>query len=207
MPINRCLRRACLLTCWPSPMRCQRAELFSLEMWGGATFDTAMRFLHEDPWLRLRSLREQIPNICFQMLFRGSQCCWLFRYPDLMVAGFIKHAAGRALMFSHFRLAQLPNLNGRWRWTRCRRPAICKQPSTIPATSLIQPARSIRSNIMSSWRRNWKKWARIPGHQGHGSVCRPYATYTLVKALKEEVGIPSISTPTIPAAAAASVLK
>ena len=46
--------------------------LFSLEMWGGATFDTAMRFLREDPWQRLRQLREAVPNICFQMLFRGS---------------------------------------------------------------------------------------------------------------------------------------
>src|SRR6202007_2169601 len=43
--------------------------LFSLEMWGGATFDTAMRFWHEDPWHRLRLLRQKIPNICFQMLF------------------------------------------------------------------------------------------------------------------------------------------
>src|SRR5439155_445846 len=47
-------------------------HLFSLEMWGGATFDTAMRFLHEDPWQRLRELREHIPNICFQMLLRGA---------------------------------------------------------------------------------------------------------------------------------------
>jgi outer membrane protein OmpA-like peptidoglycan-associated protein len=47
-------------------------QLFSLEMWGGATFDTAMRFLSECPWERLRRLREKIPNLCFQMLFRGS---------------------------------------------------------------------------------------------------------------------------------------
>src|SRR5215471_14352154 len=47
-------------------------NLFSLEMWGGATFDTAMRFLHEDPWQRLRALRERVPNICFQMLLRGA---------------------------------------------------------------------------------------------------------------------------------------
>jgi pyruvate carboxylase len=47
-------------------------NLFSLEMWGGATFDTAMRFLNEDPWERLRQLRARVPNICFQMLFRGA---------------------------------------------------------------------------------------------------------------------------------------
>ena len=54
-------------------------QLFSLEMWGGATFDTAMRFLKEDPWERLSKLRERIPNICFQMLFRGSNCGGIFQ--------------------------------------------------------------------------------------------------------------------------------
>src|SRR6185436_9208409 len=49
-----------------------KTGLFSLELWGGATFDTAMRFLNEDPWERLRQLRAKIPNVCFQMLFRGS---------------------------------------------------------------------------------------------------------------------------------------
>ena len=53
--------------------------LYSLEMWGGATFDTSMRFLRESPWERLRELREKIPNICFQMLFRGSQRRRLFQ--------------------------------------------------------------------------------------------------------------------------------
>src|SRR5262249_29565134 len=48
------------------------ARVFSIEMWGGATFDTAMRFLKEDPWERLAQLREKIPNILFQMLLRGS---------------------------------------------------------------------------------------------------------------------------------------
>ena len=54
-----------------------RDDLFSLEMWGGATFDTAMRFLNEDPWERLRQLRAKVPNICFQMLFRGSNALWV----------------------------------------------------------------------------------------------------------------------------------
>src|SRR5260370_2297322 len=53
-------------------------DLFSLEMWGGATFDTTMRFLHEDPWQRLRELRERVPNICFQMLLPRAHA---HRYP------------------------------------------------------------------------------------------------------------------------------
>ncbi|MES2572979.1 MAG: pyruvate carboxylase, partial [Verrucomicrobiota bacterium] len=68
-------------------------ELFSLEMWGGATFDTAMRFLNEDPWQRLRLLREKVPNICFQMLLRGANAVGYTSYPRNVVAGFVKHAA------------------------------------------------------------------------------------------------------------------
>src|SRR5690606_39754314 len=61
-------------------------QLFSLENWGGATFDTAMRFLSEDPWERLRQLREKVPNILFQMLFRGSNAVGYSNYPDNVVA-------------------------------------------------------------------------------------------------------------------------
>src|SRR5690606_23291098 len=68
-------------------------DLFSLETWGGATFDTAMRFLKEDPWERLRRLREKVPNILFQMLFRGSNAVGYSNYPDNVVAGFVKHSA------------------------------------------------------------------------------------------------------------------
>src|SRR5262245_11203341 len=68
-------------------------ELFSLEMWGGATFDTAMRFLNEDPWQRLRLLREKVPNICFQMLLRGANAVGYTSYPANVVAGFVKKAA------------------------------------------------------------------------------------------------------------------
>ncbi len=89
--INRSWPRACApTTCWPSPPAVARRtpQFFSLEMWGGATFDTAMRFLHEDPWNRLRLLREKIPNICFQMLFRGANAVGYSNYPDNVVAGF-----------------------------------------------------------------------------------------------------------------------
>ncbi|MBU6181142.1 MAG: ATP-grasp domain-containing protein, partial [Verrucomicrobia bacterium] len=72
-------------------------NLFSLEMWGGATFDTAMRFLKESPWDRLRDLREKIPNLCFQMLFRGSNAVGYSNYPDNVVAGFVKHAAASGM--------------------------------------------------------------------------------------------------------------
>src|SRR6202045_1832830 len=67
-------------------------NLFSLEMWGGATFDTAMRFLHEDPWQRLRELRRRIPNICFQMLLRGANAVGYASYPDNVIVEFVREA-------------------------------------------------------------------------------------------------------------------
>ncbi|MEL3962518.1 pyruvate carboxylase [Lysinibacillus endophyticus] len=68
-------------------------NFFSLEMWGGATFDVAYRFLKEDPWERLEQLRKQIPNVLFQMLFRGSNAVGYSNYPDNVVRAFIKQAA------------------------------------------------------------------------------------------------------------------
>ncbi|HEV3006383.1 MAG TPA: pyruvate carboxylase, partial [Pirellulales bacterium] len=71
----------------------RHAELFSLEMWGGATFDTAMRFLKECPWQRLADLREKIPNILFQMLLRASNALGYSNYPDNLVRAFVEEAA------------------------------------------------------------------------------------------------------------------
>src|SRR5205085_8051614 len=68
-------------------------DLFSIEMWGGATFDTSMRFLQEDPWLRLAELRQRIPNILFQMLLRASNAVGYTTYPDNVVRAFIKRSA------------------------------------------------------------------------------------------------------------------
>jgi len=69
------------------------ADFFSLEMWGGATFDVAYRFLSEDPWRRLDELRARVPNILFQMLVRGANAVGYTNYPDDVVRGFIEEAA------------------------------------------------------------------------------------------------------------------
>jgi pyruvate carboxylase len=68
-------------------------ELFSLEVWGGATFDTAYRFLDEDPWQRLRKLKRAAPNILLQMLTRGANAVGYTSYPDTLVEAFIDEAA------------------------------------------------------------------------------------------------------------------
>ncbi len=68
-------------------------DFFSLEMWGGATFDTAYRFLKESPWERLETLREKIPNVMFQMLIRGANAVGYKNYPDNVIREFVKVAA------------------------------------------------------------------------------------------------------------------
>ena len=72
-------------------------EIFSLEMWGGATFDVALRFLHEDPWQRLELLRKAIPNILFQMLIRGSNAVGYTAYPDNLVERFIEESSAKGI--------------------------------------------------------------------------------------------------------------
>lgn len=67
-------------------------NVFSMEVWGGATFDVAMRFLHECPWIRLKLLRERIPNILLQMLIRGSNAVGYKAYPDNLIERFIEEA-------------------------------------------------------------------------------------------------------------------
>jgi len=71
-------------------------ELFSAEVWGGATFDVALRFLHEDPWDRLARTREALPNVCLQMLLRGQNAVGYTRYPKDVVRSFVEetHATG-----------------------------------------------------------------------------------------------------------------
>ena len=69
------------------------SDLFSLECWGGATFDTSMRFQKEDPWKRLAKINEQAPNMLKQMLLRGANAVGYKNYPDNVVRFFVKEAA------------------------------------------------------------------------------------------------------------------
>jgi pyruvate carboxylase len=71
---------------------CALPQLFSAEVWGGATFDVALRFLHEDPWERLARLREYLPNVCLQMLLRGRNAVGYTAYPDDVVRAFVAEA-------------------------------------------------------------------------------------------------------------------
>ncbi len=79
----------------------QPGDLFSMEVWGGATFDVALRFLMEDPWRRLRKLRTAIPNTIFQMLLRGSNAVGYKAYPDNLIVKFIEEAARGSMLYDH----------------------------------------------------------------------------------------------------------
>ena len=72
-------------------------ELLSLECWGGATFDVALRFLHEDPWERLERIREAAPNVCTQMLLRGRNTVAYSPYPDVVATSFVAEAAATGI--------------------------------------------------------------------------------------------------------------
>ncbi|HZV35155.1 MAG TPA: pyruvate carboxylase, partial [Verrucomicrobiae bacterium] len=185
-------------------------ELFSLEMWGGATFDSAMRFLHEDPWLRLRELREKIPNICFQMLFRGSNAVGYSNYPDNVVAGFVKHAAAEGIdIFRIFdSLNYTPNLKVAMEAVQ-ETHAICEA-AICYTGDILDPNRSKYS--LKYYVKLAKELEKMGAHflaiKDMAGLCRPYAAYKLVKVLKEEIGIPvHFHTHDTSGVAAASVLE
>ncbi|ATC63894.1 pyruvate carboxylase [Nibricoccus aquaticus] len=167
-------------------------DLYSLELWGGATFDTAMRFLSEDPWERLRQLRARVPNICFQMLFRGANAVGYTNYPDHIVAGFVKHAAANGMdIFRIFdSLNYLPNLRVAMESVQDTH-AVCE--AAICYTGDILDERRDKFTLQY-YVRLAKELEKMGAHvlaiKDMAGLCRPYAAQKLVKALKDEVGLP-----------------
>ncbi|MBQ6657402.1 MAG: pyruvate carboxylase [Ottowia sp.] len=167
-------------------------ELFSLECWGGATFDVALRFLKEDPWQRLTRLREAVPNILFQMLLRASNAVGYTNYADNVVRYFVQQAAAHGI--DVFRV--FDSLN----WVENMRVAmdavietgaLCE--GTICYTGdLLDPARPKYDlkYYVGMAKELEKAGAHILGIKDMAGVCRPAAARALVKALKEEVGLP-----------------
>ena len=167
-------------------------NLFSLEMWGGATFDVTMRFLHEDPFARLRRLREAIPNICFQMLLRASNAVGYTAYPDNVVAEFIYEASAQGInIFRIFdSLNWLPNM-------KASMEAVLKTRSVCEAAicytgDILDPKRD--KYPLAYYVNMAKELERMGAHilaiKDMTGLCKPYAAEKLVKALKQEIGIP-----------------
>jgi pyruvate carboxylase len=167
-------------------------QLFSVECWGGATFDVAMRFLREDPWQRLAVLRERLPNLLLQMLLRSANAVGYANYPDNVVRFFVaRAAAGGVDVFRIF-----DSLN----WVENMRVAI---DAVLAAGKLCEAALCYTGNLSDPHEKKYTldyylKLGRelkaagthVLGVKDMAGLCRPRAAYTLVKALKEELGLP-----------------
>ncbi len=168
------------------------AGLFSLEMWGGATFDTSLRFLKESPWQRLADLRERIPNILFQMLLRAANAVGYTNYPDNVVKAFVKESAQAGIdLFRVFdALNWLPNLKPALEAVRgagmLAEAAVCYTGDILDASRTkydlkyyVQLAKDLE-----------KLGANLLAIKDMAGVCKPAAARLLVKTLKQEIGIP-----------------
>ena len=167
-------------------------QLFSVECWGGATFDVAMRFLREDPWARLAAFREAMPNLLLQMLFRSANAVGYTNYPDNVVKHFVKTAAGAGI--DVFRVFDCLN------WADNMRVAI---EAVRHAGRLCEAAICYSGNLSNPQEKKYdlkyyvkiaKELRAMGAHvlaiKDMAGLCQPRAAAALVKALKEEVGLP-----------------
>jgi len=167
-------------------------NLFSVECWGGATFDVAMRFLSECPWERLQEFRAAMPNLLLQMLLRSANAVGYTNYPDNVVQYFVKQAAHNGIdLFRVFdSLNWVPNMRVAMDAVRdagklCE-AAICY---TGNLTDPKQTKYDLKYYIGLA-RELKAGGAHILGIKDMAGLCQPRAAYTLVKALKEEIGLP-----------------
>jgi pyruvate carboxylase len=168
------------------------ADLFSLEMWGGATFDTTMRFLKECPWQRLADLRSAVPNILFQMLLRSSNAVGYTNYPDNIVRAFVKEAADAGVdVFRVFDcLNWLPNMQVAMD-AIVESGAICEA-AVCYTGDITNPNRTKYSlkYYVDIAKHLEKMGAHFLAIKDMAGLCKPAAAATLITALKNEIGIP-----------------
>ena len=184
-------------------------QLFSVECWGGATFDVSLRFLKEDPWERLQQLRAAMPNLLLQMLLRASNAVGYTNYPDNVVRHFVQQAAANGVdLFRVF-----DSLN----WVENMRTAI---DAVLETGALCEGAICYTADLFDAERPKYnlayyvklaKQLERAGCHilaiKDMAGVCRPRAASALIKALREETDLPiHFHTHDTSGAAAASVL-
>ncbi|MEX2121777.1 MAG: pyruvate carboxylase [Pirellulales bacterium] len=170
----------------------RHAGLFSIEMWGGATFDTAMRFLKECPWERLTDLRQKIPNILFQMLLRASNALGYSNYPDNVVRAFVEEAASAGIdLFRIFdSLNWVPNMRVAMDAVLST-GAVCE--AAICYTGDVLDAKRTKYDLkyyVELARELESMGAHILAIKDMAGLCKPFAAELLVRTLKQEVGIP-----------------
>lgn len=168
------------------------SDLFSLEMWGGATFDTSMRFLKECPWQRLADFRARVPNILTQMLLRASSALGYTNYPDNVVAECVKESAqcGMDLFRVFDALNYLPNMK-------------VAMDSVIDSGMLCEASICYSGDLTNPHRTKYdmkyyvglaKELENMGAHilaiKDMAGLCKPAAAAALVKTLRQEVGIP-----------------
>jgi pyruvate carboxylase len=167
-------------------------QLLSLECWGGATFDVSMRFLTEDPWERLALVREKVPNILTQMLLRGANGVGYTNYPDNVVRHFVQQTADAGM--DVFRIFDCLN------WVENMRVAI---DAVRDAGKLAEGAICYTGDILDPDRAKYSlayylalakevenAGCHILGLKDMAGLLKPAAARVLVKALKDEVGLP-----------------
>ncbi|MFV0443093.1 MAG: pyruvate carboxylase [Planctomycetaceae bacterium] len=167
-------------------------EFFSLEMWGGATFDTTMRFLKECPWQRLADLRERIPNILFQMLLRAANAVGYTNYPDNVVREFVRESAQAGI--DVFRVFDALN------WTPNMQVAM---EAVVDSGAICEAAICYSGDITDPSRTKYslkyyvamakeleKMGAHILAIKDMAGLCKPFAAQLLIKTLREEIGLP-----------------
>ncbi|MGF2143018.1 pyruvate carboxylase [Vagococcus fluvialis] len=167
-------------------------ELFSSEMWGGATFDVAYRFLNEDPWIRLKKLRKLMPNTLFQMLFRGSNAVGYQNYPDNVLKEFIDVAASEGIdVFRIFdSLNWLPQMEKSIQYVRdagkIAEGTICytgdamdKNRAKYDIAYYVEMAKELE-----------KMGAHIIAIKDMAGLLKPQAAYHLISELKATVDVP-----------------
>lgn len=186
-------------------------ELYSLEMWGGATFDTSMRFLHENPFKRLRLLREKIPNICFQMLLRGANGVGYSNYPDSVIRGFVRHSseAGMDIFRIFDSLNYLPNVKVAMDAVRNDTGSVCEA-AICYTGDILDPDRAKYSleYYVRLARELEKMGAHILAIKDMSGLAHPFAIEKLVKTLRGEIGLPvHFHTHDSSGIASASILK
>ncbi|MCY9548181.1 pyruvate carboxylase [Lysinibacillus xylanilyticus] len=167
-------------------------DFFSLEMWGGATFDVAYRFLKEDPWERLAKLREQVPNVLFQMLLRGANAVGYTNYPDNLIREFIAESAASGI--DVFRI--FDSLN----WIKGMEVAIdaARQSGKIAEAAICYTGDifdETRAKYSVQYYKEMAKeleaaGAHILAIKDMAGLLKPEAAYRLISELKETTSLP-----------------
>ena len=168
-------------------------EVFSMEMWGGATFDVCMRFLTENPWMRLRDLREAMPNVLFQMLLRGSNAVGYTAYPDNLVERFIIEAWENGMdLFRIFdSLNWMPAMETSIKTVREKTGAIAEVCICYTGDILDPKRKKYDLNYyLNKAKQIEEAGAHILAIKDMAGLLKPYAAKELITALKATTNLP-----------------